>query len=256
MMQVEGNGMIARAFREIGDPHSPCVIFARGVGNSQTQDESEYDRERALLLSALRQASRQTIPLVYFSGSPIYGDFSERVCETTPCRPKTRYGRHQVDCEEIIRQSRAPYLIARLPNVVGSPGNPQQLVASLVRQTLSGQVTIQSLATRDLIDVDDVVRLVLRLVEIGVIDETINIASGYSTPAAKIAESVAQLLGEAPNFVEVEGGDMQRFDVSRLASVIGPLPFGDTYPSKTLTRYASAIAASIEIPLARNPHRG
>lgn len=237
--------MIARAFREIGDPRISCVVFARGVGNSQTQDESEYARERSLLLSALEEADRRGAPLVYFSGSPIYGDFSKVVTEATPCRPVTRYGRHQVECEDLIRSSRTPHLIARLPNVVGTPGNPQQLIASLVRQTLAGQVTVQSSATRDLIDVDDVVRLVLRLVEIGAIDETINLASGYSTPAAKIAETVAQLLGAKPHLVEVDGGDMQRFDVSRLAAIIGSLPFDGNYPINTLTRYVPRIASSM-----------
>lgn len=237
--------MIARAFREIGDPRIPCVVFARGVGNSQTQDESEYARERSLLLSALTEASRRTVPLVYFSGSPIYGNFSEIVTETTPCRPVTRYGRHQAECEELIRSSRTLFLIARLPNVVGAPGNPQQLVASLVRQTLAGHVTVQSSATRDLIDVDDVVRLVLRLVDMGAMNETINVASGYSTPAAKIAETVAQLLGAKPHLVEVDGGDMQRFDVSRLTSIIGSLPFDGNYPMNTLARYVPRIASSM-----------
>jgi nucleoside-diphosphate-sugar epimerase len=160
----------------------------------------------------------------------------------------TRYGRHQAECEELIRSSRTLFLIARLPNVVGAPGNPQQLVASLVRQTLAGHVTVQSSATRDLIDVDDVVRLVLRLVDMGAMNETINVASGYSTPAAKIAETVAQLLGAKPHLVEVEGGDMQRFDVSRLASIIGSLPFDGHYPMNTLARYVPRIASSMSLP--------
>lgn len=244
-MLVEGNGMIASAFRKVGDPRIPCVVFARGVGNSLTQDESEYARERSLLLSTLEQARQSTAPLVYFSGSPIYGDFSEVVKESSPCRPVTRYGQHQLECEELIRSSKAPYLIARLPNVVGAPGNPQQLIASLVRQTLAGEVTVQHAATRDLIDVDDVVRLVLRLVERGAVGETINVASGRSTPAMKIAKKVALLLGEKPHVIEIEGGDRQRFDVDRLTSILDSLPFDDTYPMNTLTRYVPRIALSL-----------
>jgi dTDP-4-dehydrorhamnose reductase len=237
--------MIARVFRTIGDPVVPGVVFARGVANSQMLDEAEYAREQALLCNALGLARGIGEPLVYFSGSPIYGDFSRPVTETSHCRPGTRYGRHQAECEELIRRSQASFLIVRLPNAVGAPGNPYQLIPSLVSQVLGGRVSVQRSAARDLLDVTDIVRLAQRLTVLGAIDNTINVASGVSTPVPAIVGHIVRILGAEPIIDEREGGEAQQFDISRLATIVGPLPFDGDYPIKTLARYVPGIAASL-----------
>lgn len=244
-MLVDGNGMIARAFRDGGDPTAPGVVFARGVGNSQTKDESPYTRERDLLSSALGRARKLAEPLVYFSGAPIYGDFSKKVTESTPCRPVTRYGQHQVECEALIRQSGTPYIIARLPNVVGAPGNPHQLIPAFVRQVLDGAVRVQNSAARDLIDAEDVVRLVSSLLKKGVQNETVNVASGRSIAASDIVQVISSQLQVSPCIVEVMGGEAQCFDITRLGDLVGELPFDDAYTVRTIERYASRIAAEM-----------
>lgn len=237
--------MIATAFRATGDPAIPGVVFACGVADSQTLDEGEYARERALLRGALDRASRIAQPLIYFSGAPIFGDFSDRITEASPCRPVTRYGRHQAECEDLIRASQAPFLIVRLPNVVGALGNPHQLIPCLVSQVRADRVTVQRSASRDLLDVEDVVRSVQRLIVLGATDQTINVASGLSTPVSVIVDHVVRILRAAPIICEHEGGEAHRFDVRRLATIIGPLPFDDLYPARTLVRYVPRIVASL-----------
>jgi len=237
--------MIAGAFRTIGDPAVPGVVFARGVANSQMLDEAEYARELALLRDALAVARAIDEPLVYFSGSPIYGDFSRPVTETSPCVPVTRYGRHQVECEELIRASQASFLIVRLPNVVSARGNPHQLIASLVSQVLGGRVNVRRAAARDLLDVNDIVRLVQRLTALRVVDNTVNVASGLSTPVPVIVDHIIRILGAEPLVDEREGGEAQQFDISLLTKIVGPLPFNKLYPIKILEHYVPRIAASL-----------
>jgi len=245
-MLVEGRGMIARAFEAVSGLALPCVVFERSVGNSQTNDESQYARERLLLLDALAHARRSAEGLVYFSGMPIYGDFSVVVTETTPCRPITRYGRHQAECEELIRQSQAPYLIVRLPNVVGPSSNPHQLIPALVRQIRAGEVRVQQQATRDLIDVEDVVRLTVRLLQNGWKNETVIVASGRSIAVPEIVAIASRLLGAHPRSVPVTGGNVQRFDVSRLREMVGEVQFDEAYAANIMHRYLPLIASAMD----------
>lgn len=162
-MIVLGDGLLATAFRSLGDTTVPGVVFARGVSDSTSADEDAYHRELELLGSAATLALEAGEPIVYFCGAPIYGTFESCRHEDDELRPQTRYGRHQADAERLIRASGARYVIARTPNVVGPGGHAHQLVPALVRQATSGLIHVQSHATRDLLDVDDLVLLTQRL---------------------------------------------------------------------------------------------
>jgi NDP-hexose 4-ketoreductase len=239
---IEGRGLLAGAFGRHGDPSLPALVFARGVSDSTTTDEGAYVRELDLLAASLATARREGIPLVYLSGAPVYGAFLGRVREEGPVAPTTRYGRHQLACEELIRGSGADHVILRLPNAVGPGGNPHQLVPSLVRQVRAGHVLVYDGAGRDLVDVRDVVVIAERLLRAGVMGVTVNCASGITTPVVEIVDAIAEILGAHPEIERVAGGTFQRFDIGRLEELAAPLPFDGGYPVRVLARYVPTIA--------------
>jgi nucleoside-diphosphate-sugar epimerase len=161
--------------------------------------------------------------------------------------PTSPYGRHKLECEEIIAASGAKYLVLRLPNVVGPAGNPSQLVPSLVAQAVAGHMVVRSGATRDLIDVDDIVQIVGALVRRGTTNATLNVASGISTPVEQLAGQIANILGVSPTFALVDGGDRQEFSIALVRSLLPSYPpFDQDYPAIVLNRHVPAIHGALK----------
>lgn len=244
-MIIHGSGLLATAYRARADLTVPGVVFARGVSDSASTDEDGYRRELRLLEAASTTALDLGEPIVYFCGAPIYGTFESERREDVELRPRTRYGRHQVDAERMIRASGARYLIVRTPNVVGPGGHPHQLIPALVRQVTSGSVSVQAGASRDLLDVEDLVLLTQRLLVQGVSDIIVNVATGISTPVEAIVRRIVDILAVTTEIKSESGGEQQRFDIARLASLVGPLPFEPSYPYRILDRYVPGLAAGI-----------
>jgi nucleoside-diphosphate-sugar epimerase len=215
---VDGTGLLGRAFLAAGTGPD-ALVFARGVADSSCTDPAAFARETACIDDALERAATGGLRFVYFTGAPIYGRFEGPADEETPLRPTSAYGIHQAAAEERIRSHRADHLIIRLPNVVGVGGNDHQLIPSLRRQVLAGSVVIQQGAQRDLIAATDVVRAVLALLEAGVRDRTVVVASGISTPVGQLASWLAEELGAAPRFDVRDGGEEQRFSIGLLRSL-------------------------------------
>lgn len=85
------------------------LFFASGVSNSQETRESEYTREKTLLLKQDRKSH-----LVYFSTLAVfYG--------------KTRYVRHKREMEALIKQEFPRYALVRLGNITWGT-NPHTLI--------------------------------------------------------------------------------------------------------------------------------
>lgn len=232
--------MIARAFRLRNSDESPALVFAKGVANSLCVDEAAYARERAALEAAIGLARRSEYTLVYFSAAPVYGHFRPAVGEQTPLRPRTRYGRHKAACERQIQASGVDHLILRLPNVVGSGGNPHQLIPGLTRQILQGEVTVFRKAGRDLLDVRDLVRLTCLLQ--GRTTGIVNVASAICTPSLDIVHWLIEFLGVPTRICETDTGDRQQFDTGLLRRLLGDeAAFPYTYPRDTLQEYVSAL---------------
>lgn len=108
---ILGHGDIASALKDRED----WIFFASGVSNSQETRESEYQREKDLLLN---QDRRQH--LVYFGSLCIFYSNS-------------RYARHKKEMEELVRKNFPRYTILRLGNITWGK-NPHTLINTLRRK--------------------------------------------------------------------------------------------------------------------------
>ncbi len=245
--EVVGRGMIARAFESHAADLPNAILCASGVADSQCTDPSAFRRERELVWELAGRATARDSLLVYFSGAPVYGSSARRHVETAGVAPESPYGRHKLRCEEMIAASGARYLVLRLPNVVGPVGNPSQLIPSLVAQVAAGRVVVRSGATRDLLDVDDVVRIVGALIRRGTADTVLNVASGVSTPVERLVERIATILGLSPSVAHVDGGDRQEFSTVLVRSLLPDYPrFDEGYPASVLTRHVPSIYRALK----------
>lgn len=244
--EVVGRGMLARAFTSAAETGPRAIICASGVADSQSSDGAAFQRERDLLRDLTRRARERDAVLVYFSGAPVYGRMTEVRVETARVAPETPYGQHKLRCEQLIAESGARYLVLRLPNIVGPVGHPNQLVPSLVAQAVAGSVQIRAGATRDLLDVDDLVRIVAALLRADPTSSILNVASGRSTPVSRLAEIITSVLGLSPSVCTLEGGDRQEFSTALIRRLLPDYPhFESDYPDRVLLRRVPSIERTL-----------
>lgn len=102
---ILGHGSLAQVLQDKED----LLFFASGVSNSSEIRESEYKRERDLLLE-----QRRDLRIVYFSSLGVLdGD--------------TRYYRHKRDMEAMIKENFPKYCIIRIGNITWGD-NPHTLI--------------------------------------------------------------------------------------------------------------------------------
>lgn len=112
------------------------LFFASGVSNSQETRESEYTREKNLLLKQNRKAH-----LVYFSTlAVLYGS--------------NRYVQHKKEMESLIKQEFPRHTIMRLGNITWGT-NPHTLINYFHRQLKVGKPIKVQDTYRYIIDKDE-----------------------------------------------------------------------------------------------------
>lgn len=129
---IVGHGTLASVLTD----HPDRVYFASGVPNSQETRETEYQREKDLLLQ-----QDKTRRLVYFSTISIF--FKD-----------SRYTQHKLEMEKLIKENFPRYTIMRLGNVVWG-NNPVHLLPFFRQKHDKGEP----------IEVQDVYRFPLELDE-------------------------------------------------------------------------------------------
>lgn len=239
-MQILGSGMVARSLQPYRGMIPNTLAFACGVANSTTQDQEPYQRELVMLETTLLKCRETDTRLVYFSsGGAIYGDIASLRDETTPTNPHTVYGQHKLLCENRIRNSGVRYLIVRLANLVGPSQNSAQLIPALASQVLTGRVKVQSLAMRDLLDVDDFASILFRLLSVVPDRETLLLTSGVSVPVREIVLEIARILKSDTVLQEMPIGDIQQFSIAKLRSYLPEISFSSDYFRLVIQKHIS-----------------
>lgn len=117
-VEIIGHGAIAEALEGID---KPFLFFASGVANSRETRESEFDRERWLLMDQPKDKH-----IVYFSS----------LC--TIFDPDTRYSMHKMEMEDLIRNYWDSWTIVRIGNITWGH-NPNQLVPFIREKVAKGE---------------------------------------------------------------------------------------------------------------------
>jgi nucleoside-diphosphate-sugar epimerase len=144
---IIGNGLIASKFKEYKSSFEDCIIFASGVSDSESISESDFNREKNLLIETITKYPN--LKLIYFSSI---------LCEDID-KP---YYKHKLLIENILKNQSKNYLIYRLPQVVGYNGNPNNLFNKLKGNIINNKTNnIYLNVFRSLIDVDDLVNFVI-----------------------------------------------------------------------------------------------
>jgi nucleoside-diphosphate-sugar epimerase len=237
---IIGNGMIAHEFSDaIKEDHGLC-IFASGVSNSTCEDTSEFKRENELLRSVMSTSAKDRV-LIYVSTCSVY-DLSQH--------NSSMYIRHKTSMESIVRNHPSFYIF-RLPQVVGHTKNLNTLTNFLKNSIVDGRkIFIQKFATRNIIDVQDAVKLARTIiVSNGYSNQTVNIANTRSDSVIDILKAMEKVLGREAIYELVEAGCAYSIDTTIISSIVGNcnINFDFNYTSRTLEKYYSIYSNSIKI---------
>ena len=160
---IIGNGLIANLFRE--NDRENVVFFASGVSNSLETEKSAFLREENLLRKHLTENPEKIF--IYFSTCSIY-DSSKN---------GSLYVNHKLKMERLVEELANQFLILRVSNAVGKGGNPNLLMNYLVNAFhQEKEITVHTLATRNLIDADDVKNITLKFINENSFNKIINVA--------------------------------------------------------------------------------
>ncbi len=172
---IIGNGLIANLFRE--NDRENVVFFASGVSNSLETDKSAFLREENLIRKTIKENPNKIF--IYFSTCSIY-DSSKN---------GSLYVNHKLKMERLVEDLAPKYVILRVSNAVGKGGNPNLLMNYLVNAFhQEKEITVHTLATRNLIDADDVKNITLKFINENSFNKIINVAYLENFSTSEILE--------------------------------------------------------------------
>lgn len=224
---IVGKGLLARAFEPHFEESHDVLVFASGVSNSLETRLGEFAREEALLRQLLAGERKR---FVYFGSCGVTSAESEL----------TPYMQHKRSMESLVLS--APHgLVLRLPQVVGRTENHHTLTNFLRDHIVSGEhFTVWAHAERNLIDIDDIVKIGARLAkELPTEATVVSIAAARSLLMPEIVEIFERVLGNAANCSYVEKGTPMVIDTAMAESLSSQLgiDLGGGYIERVIAKY-------------------
>lgn len=226
---IIGSGLLARSFEKYFGSKSDVCIYAAGVSNSGCNDTTEFNRERLRLIDALDRYSQSDL-FVYFSTCSVYDSLSV----------SSAYVQHKLSMEKLV-SSHFRYFVARLPQVAGNTPNPHTLLNYIFnRISRSEKILIWKNARRNIIDVDDVVSIVSKLVnEDGLRGECVNVANFEDISMLTIIEIMEKIVGKQGVCDLLDCGGGYSIDTTRIHDVVKRcgISFDQNYTERVIQKY-------------------
>ncbi|HLP10799.1 MAG TPA: NAD-dependent epimerase/dehydratase family protein [Flavobacteriales bacterium] len=198
---IIGSGLIAGRFSQF--KHDNLLLFASGVSNSRSNNKNEYNRELELLEK--HNVANPAKTLIYFSTYSV----------VDPSQKDTYYVKHKLAVEEYIKNRKGDYLIVRTSNIVGKTSNPNTITNFLFNHINNQQeFECWQNAERNLLDVDHLVNMCMRLVAHNLINRTVFLVNPISYPVPKIVAQFEKITGKTALCTYVDKGAVFDFDKS------------------------------------------
>ncbi len=232
---IIGNGLLASCFKKnIKEFHPNVTIFASGVSNSKELKDSEFNREIDLLSKYLNSPRY----IVYFSTCSIY----DESLISTP------YVQHKLKIEDML-QARGNSLIIRLPQIIGSGVNSNNLLNCLYKKISSGEIfDVWVGAKRSLIDVEDVVFFTQKLIAHYMPSSSlINLAAPTNISIIELVKLIEKYSGFSAQYNLINLGSSYSIDIKLLYSLFDEycVIFDQKYFESIILKYCKATEKGI-----------
>jgi len=225
---IIGNGLIAKNF-ETYKTKNDFLIFASGVSDSKSDNESDFKREHDLLLKSISNNPEKK--LVYFSTSSVFdNDLKE-----------TPYAKHKIRLENLIAKNASSYNIFRLSNLAGFSNNPNTILNFFYFHIVQERhFDLWKNSERNIIDVEDVYHVINYALENNLFkNEIVNIANTNNYPVNHIVDAIERFVNRKAIFTEKDKGAKISIDVSTAKPLyeLLKIEFEENYLSRLLAKY-------------------
>ncbi|MBT5548836.1 MAG: NAD-dependent epimerase/dehydratase family protein [Nitrospina sp.] len=231
---ILGSGLLARAFGPHFANSATSCVYAAGVSNSGCSDQREFDREQDRLKGAISQYRSADLFLYFGTCSA-----------TSPMEDASPYVQHKIRMEKLV-EGHPRYLILRLPQTAGKTENPHTLLNYIFARIIrSERFQVWKNARRNIIDVDDVVRIAVDLaLKEGVRRECVNVANVSDNAMVEIVDLMAKVVGKNAICDYVDKGDAYPIDTRRIGEVARRcgVGFGPDYLESIIRKYFGSAA--------------
>lgn len=202
---IIGNGLIANLFKN--HDRENVVFFASGVSNSLEIRPEEFLREENLIKNTI--AANKDKIFVYYSTCSIYDS----------SKTGSDYVLHKLKMEQIIKNSCDRFLILRVSNAVGKGGNANLLMNYIVNAVKNNEtINVHTKATRNLIDVEDIKKITLDLLDKKDANKIINVAYINNYSIIEILEIIERFYNKKTNLNLTNSGSGYNIDVEDIGN--------------------------------------
>jgi nucleoside-diphosphate-sugar epimerase len=227
-IMVIGSGMFANKFAKYCSIDD-IVLLASGVSNSLEQSQLEFDREFAVVKQGILDNPGKLI--VYFSTSSMYDPISKN----------SPYTKHKLNMEGYIKTHARKYLIFRVSQVIGRSNNTTLINFIINHIQNEIEFPVWSGSTRNLIDLDDVYRIIDYIIEYKLfVNQTINVANLHNIAVVDIVKYVEKQLGVKAKYHLVDKGvPFEKIDISDIMPILDRLSIkfdGNNYLTEAIKR--------------------
>ncbi|PRM91349.1 hypothetical protein CJ672_09700 [Arcobacter cryaerophilus gv. occultus] len=222
---IIGNGQLANIFYDYN--RDDVLIFASGVSDSNCIDETNFEREKKLLIDTLKK--NQNSKFVYFSSSALSSDKY----------PKNEYYKHKMNMEEIVKKFSKNYYIFRIPQLFGDLIVHKTLINFIYRSIINEEkFNIYDQAYRYVIEINDVRKLVELYLDNHFPCMIENLANPYRYKVLDIVKIFEKLLNKKAQYKIIEKEDKYILDLTSLKIFVNTFDtnvvFGEEYLSEKL----------------------
>ena len=230
---IIGSGFLAKNFKNYESLFKKLniCIYSAGVSNSLCVDEQLFKKDQNRLISFNKEIDKKNI-LLYFSTCSI----------ADPSRSNSPYVKNKLKIEKFIKSNFEKYLIIRLPEVVGKTKNNNTLINFFYNKiNQKEKFTLWSRATRSIIDIEDVTKLMIDfLSNIKIDKKIINIANPLKYSALEIVKNIEKLVSKKAQYDLIDKGDLSwKIDISEISKSIKNcrIKFNNDYLENVLKKY-------------------
>ncbi|QOP42660.1 sugar nucleotide-binding protein [Sulfurimonas sediminis] len=218
---IVGNGQLAQAFKNL-KYNDNVVIYASGVANSNCTDRNAFEREKNLLVKTLIENKNKKF--VYFSSCAL----------SAKEYPLNDYYIHKKNMEKIIKEHSDNYYIFRVPQLFGKLKKHPTLINYLYNAIEEQkEMQIYKDAFRYVIDIEDVNKIVIHVINQHEGKLTLDIANSYRYSIVEIIEIIEKLTNKKAKYKIINKRDGYDLDLSSLYNITSQynidISFGKSY---------------------------
>lgn len=195
---IIGNGLLAKGFINSNINHDDFIIFCSGVSNSKEMNYDNFNREKELVIKTITE--NKNLKFIYFS-SILTGVSNNN------------YYNHKIDVENLIKKESNNYIIFRVPQIIGSIGNKNNLFNFLKESILNDdEINIFENVKRALLDIDDLIDIV-NYCKDKVNSEIINISYIEKISVLELVVIISNYLNKIPKIKTIFNKTIDNWDI-------------------------------------------